>query len=38
MQEEPQLRELRPDHYVSCHRSEELDLVGVTETVVTYQG
>lgn len=27
--EEPELRELRPDHYVSCHRAEELDLVGV---------
>jgi peptide/nickel transport system ATP-binding protein len=38
VQEEPQLRELRPDHYVSCHRSEELELVGVTETAVTYQG
>jgi peptide/nickel transport system ATP-binding protein len=38
VQEEPQLRELRPDHYVSCHRAEELDLVGVTETVVTYHG
>lgn len=38
VQEEPELRELRPEHYVSCHRAEELDLVGVTETVVTYQG
>jgi peptide/nickel transport system ATP-binding protein len=37
-QEEPELRELRPDHYVSCHRAEELSLVGVTETVVTYTG
>jgi peptide/nickel transport system ATP-binding protein len=37
-QEEPHLRELRPDHYVSCHRAEELSLVGVTETVVTYKG
>jgi peptide/nickel transport system ATP-binding protein len=36
--EEPQLRELQPDHYVSCHRAEELSLVGVTETVVTYSG
>jgi peptide/nickel transport system ATP-binding protein len=27
--EEPQLRELRPDHFVSCHRSEELSLAGV---------
>jgi peptide/nickel transport system ATP-binding protein len=38
MQEEPQLRELRPDHYVSCHRAEELDLVGFVETAATYQG
>jgi peptide/nickel transport system ATP-binding protein len=38
VQEEPELRELRPDHYVSCHRAEELDLVGVTETVITYHG
>jgi peptide/nickel transport system ATP-binding protein len=38
VQEEPELLELRPDHYVSCHRAEELDLVGVTETVVTYHG
>jgi peptide/nickel transport system ATP-binding protein len=37
-QEEPQLRELRPDHYVSCHRAEELSLVGVTETAITYTG
>jgi len=37
-QEEPHLRELQPDHYVSCHRAEELSLVGVTETVVTYTG
>jgi peptide/nickel transport system ATP-binding protein len=37
-QEEPQLRELTPDHFVSCHRAEELSLVGVTETVVTYTG
>ncbi|MBN1641584.1 MAG: dipeptide ABC transporter ATP-binding protein [Anaerolineae bacterium] len=37
-QEEPQLRELQPDHFVSCHRAEELSLVGVTETVVTYTG
>ena len=26
--EEPQLRELRPGHVVSCHRAEELSLVG----------
>ena len=37
-QEEPQLRELRDDHYVSCHRAEELSLVGVTESAVTYHG
>jgi len=28
-QEEPQLRELAEDHYVSCHRAEELALTGV---------
>ena len=27
--EEPALREIGPDHYVSCHRAEELTLVGV---------
>jgi peptide/nickel transport system ATP-binding protein len=27
--EEPVLRELGPDHFVSCHRAEELQLVGV---------
>jgi peptide/nickel transport system ATP-binding protein len=27
--EEPTLRELGPDHFVSCHRAEELQLVGV---------
>ena len=27
--EEPQLREMGPDHFVSCHRAEELQLVGV---------
>ncbi len=25
----PTLREVRPDHYVSCHRAEELNLLGV---------
>jgi peptide/nickel transport system ATP-binding protein len=25
----PQLREVRPDHYVSCHRATELSLAGV---------
>ncbi|NIV29884.1 MAG: ATP-binding cassette domain-containing protein [Anaerolineae bacterium] len=28
-QEEPEFRELKPDHYVSCHRAEELQLRGV---------
>jgi peptide/nickel transport system ATP-binding protein len=37
-QEEPLLRELETDHFVACHRAEELSLVGVTETVVTYHG
>lgn len=27
--EEPQLREISPDHFVSCHRAEELSLTGV---------
>lgn len=27
--EEPRLREIAPDHFVSCHRTEELQLVGV---------
>jgi peptide/nickel transport system ATP-binding protein len=27
--EEPGLREIAPDHYVSCHRADELQLVGV---------
>ncbi len=29
--EPPQLTELRPDHYVSCHRAHELTLEGVGE-------
>lgn len=28
-QEEPQLREIKKDHFVSCHRAEELTLTGV---------
>jgi peptide/nickel transport system ATP-binding protein len=27
--EEPEFRELKPDHFVSCHRAEELQLRGV---------
>ncbi len=27
--ETPELRELEPDHFVACHRAEELSLVGV---------
>jgi peptide/nickel transport system ATP-binding protein len=27
--EEPSLRQIAPDHYVSCHRAEELQLTGV---------
>ncbi|MEJ5199578.1 MAG: oligopeptide/dipeptide ABC transporter ATP-binding protein [Anaerolineae bacterium] len=27
--EEPVLREISPDHFVSCHRAEELKLIGV---------
>jgi peptide/nickel transport system ATP-binding protein len=33
--EEPELRELQPDHFVSCHRAEELSLTGVTAAAVT---
>ena len=29
--EAPQLTELRPDHYVSCHRADELSLAGIRE-------
>ncbi|MBN2117585.1 MAG: dipeptide ABC transporter ATP-binding protein [Anaerolineales bacterium] len=29
--EAPQLREISPDHFVSCHRADELDLAGVTQ-------
>jgi peptide/nickel transport system ATP-binding protein len=29
--QEPTMRELRPDHFVSCHRAEELKLLGVVE-------
>jgi peptide/nickel transport system ATP-binding protein len=28
-QEEPEFRELKPDHFVACHRAEELELRGV---------
>jgi len=30
-QELPLLRELKPDHFVACHRAEELALAGVAE-------
>jgi peptide/nickel transport system ATP-binding protein len=33
----PELRELAADHFVSCHRAEELSLIGVTEAAITYQ-
>ncbi len=29
--ETPALREIQPDHFVSCHRSEEIELVGIGE-------
>ncbi len=29
--ETPHLREVRPDHFVSCHRAEELSLAGLEE-------
>lgn len=35
--ETPSLREVRPDHFVSCHRAEELNLTGVTPTKVTFK-
>jgi peptide/nickel transport system ATP-binding protein len=28
----PQLREISPDHFVSCHRAEELQLAGIVES------
>jgi hypothetical protein len=34
--EAPHLREISPEHFVSCHRADELSLVGVlglTQTV-----
>jgi peptide/nickel transport system ATP-binding protein len=34
----PELREIGKEHFVACHRAEELSLVGVTEAAVTYQG
>jgi peptide/nickel transport system ATP-binding protein len=33
--ESPQLREIEPDHFVSCHRAEELHLKGVEEIILT---
>ena len=38
-QELPLLRELKPDHFVACHRAEELALAGVAEQAadVTYR-
>lgn len=36
--ETPALRELEPDHLVSCHRAEELSLTGVSRLDLTYQG
>ena len=34
----PELREIGTEHFVACHRAEELSLVGVTEAAVTYRG
>lgn len=31
--ETPELREIEPDHFVSCHRAEELSLEGVAQPV-----
>jgi hypothetical protein len=30
MHEAPQLREIEPNHYVSCHHAEKLQLQGIT--------
>jgi peptide/nickel transport system ATP-binding protein len=30
-EEAPVLRELRPGHSVSCHRADELELVGISD-------
>jgi len=32
-QETPALREIEPEHFVSCHRAEELSLAGVSQPV-----
>jgi peptide/nickel transport system ATP-binding protein len=34
-EEDPQLRELAPEHFVSCHRAEELSLKGVAGRAAT---
>jgi peptide/nickel transport system ATP-binding protein len=28
-QKTPEFRELKPDHFVACHRAEELKLIGI---------
>jgi peptide/nickel transport system ATP-binding protein len=33
--ETPQLREIAPEHFVSCHRADELSLAGVTQLAET---
>ncbi len=33
MTETPELREIAPDHFVSCHRAGELDLQGIIPSV-----
>ncbi len=35
--ETPELREVQPNHFVSCHFAEDLELTGVTETFMTFQ-
>ena len=35
--EPPQLTELRPDHFVSCHRAHELTLAGIGEPIEDQQ-
>jgi peptide/nickel transport system ATP-binding protein len=36
-QNTPTLRELRPGHFVSCHKADQIKLVGVTAAAATFQ-
>lgn len=35
-QEEPLLREISPNHFVKCHRADELSLVGSVDTITNH--